>query len=184
MLLTIFVTNFIIDVWLGPKYVSVIAYLAIQFYFLLFIYFYLRIIHLVRTQYFPKKQYFLPLDTHTMCSYPLIHTCACAYQEIRKVSFSEKFAYLLNEWFLIKCWKCTSNLELPENILKIIFLRKFPDNSRESNWDNLTKHSAIGCFPEHFQNFEKVSFDRTSMTKCFEKLPSTKNPTQDLEDQH
>ena len=44
----------------------------------------LGIIHLVRTQDFPENFYFLPPDMH-------------AYQEVRNVSFSENFAYLLNE---------------------------------------------------------------------------------------
>ena len=30
-------------------------------------------------------------------SYTLIRTCTCAYQEVRNVSFSENFAYGLNE---------------------------------------------------------------------------------------
>ena len=33
----------------------------------------------------------------TDISYPLIHTRTCAYQWVRNVSFSENFAYLLNE---------------------------------------------------------------------------------------
>ena len=47
----------------------------------------LRVIHLVRTQNFLK----------TNVSYPLIHTRTCAYQGVRNVSFSENFAYVLNE---------------------------------------------------------------------------------------
>ena len=30
--------------------------------------------------------------------YPLISTRTCAYQEVRNISFSENFAYILNEW--------------------------------------------------------------------------------------
>ena len=33
-------------------------------------------------------------------SYPLIQTRLCAYQEVRTVSFSENFTYVLNEWAL------------------------------------------------------------------------------------
>ena len=32
--------------------------------------------------------------------YPLICTSTCAYQEVKNVSFSESFAYILNEWSL------------------------------------------------------------------------------------
>ena len=39
MSLTISVINFIAYVWQDPKYVSVVAYLTIQFYFYSFIYF-------------------------------------------------------------------------------------------------------------------------------------------------
>ena len=45
------------------------------------------VIHLVRTQNFPK----------TNISYPLIRTRACAYHGVRNFSFSENFAYVLNE---------------------------------------------------------------------------------------
>ena len=38
----------------------------------------------------------------TDISYPLIHTHRCAYKEVRNVSFSKKFANVLNEWSLIK----------------------------------------------------------------------------------
>ena len=34
----------------------------------------------------------------TNISYPLIRVCTCAYQGVRKVSFSENLAYVLNEW--------------------------------------------------------------------------------------
>ena len=34
----------------------------------------------------------------TKVSYPLIRTRRCAYQEVRNVSFSENFVYLLNAW--------------------------------------------------------------------------------------
>ena len=37
----------------------------------------------------------------TNVSYPLIRTRTCAYQGVRNVSFSENFAYVLNEWSLI-----------------------------------------------------------------------------------
>ena len=43
-------------------------------------------------------------------SYPLIRTRTCAYQGVRNVSFSENFAYVLNEWslgFLIKLRETT-----------------------------------------------------------------------------
>ena len=33
----------------------------------------------------------------TNISYPLIHTRTSSYQAIRKISFSQKFAYVLNE---------------------------------------------------------------------------------------
>ena len=48
----------------------------------------LGIIHLVRTQNFSK----------TTISHPLIRTLTFAYQGVRNVSFSENFAYVLNEW--------------------------------------------------------------------------------------
>ena len=38
----------------------------------------------------------------TNISYPLIHTRMWAYQMVRTVSFSENFAYILNEWSLNK----------------------------------------------------------------------------------
>ena len=44
-------------------------------------------IYLVRTQTFRK----------TKISYPLVRTRACAYQGVRNVTFSEHFAYVLNE---------------------------------------------------------------------------------------
>ena len=50
----------------------------------------LGIIHLVRKQIFRE----------TNISYPLIRTSTCAYQGVRNVSFSENFAYVLNEWSL------------------------------------------------------------------------------------
>ena len=49
-----------------------------------------RIVHLVRTHALPKNQHFLSYNKHTP------HTCA--YQAVRHVSFSENFAYVLNEW--------------------------------------------------------------------------------------
>ena len=42
---------------------------------------------LLRMQNFPNNQLALPPDTHTLC----------AYQGVRKVSFSENFTYVLNE---------------------------------------------------------------------------------------
>ena len=42
----------------------------------------------------------------TNISNPLILTRTCAYQEVRNVSFSENFAYVLNGWPLrIVLWK-------------------------------------------------------------------------------
>ena len=52
----------------------------------------LGIIHLVRSKTFRK----------TKISYPLIRTPMCVYQGVRNVSFSENFAYVLNECSLIK----------------------------------------------------------------------------------
>ena len=40
-----------------------------------------------------EKLTFLTPDTHTL------RTPTCAYQGVRNVSFSDNFAYLLNEWF-------------------------------------------------------------------------------------
>ena len=48
--------------------------------------------HSVRPQNFPKKV--------TFPTYPLISSRTYAYQGVRKVSFSENFAYILNEWSL------------------------------------------------------------------------------------
>ena len=42
----------------------------------------------------------------TNISYPLVHTRTCAYKELRNVSFSENFAYVLNESFLSKIIHC------------------------------------------------------------------------------
>ena len=42
----------------------------------------------------------------TNISYPLVHTRTCAYKELRNVSFSENFAYVLNESFLSKINHC------------------------------------------------------------------------------
>ena len=47
-------------------------------------------------------------------SYPLIRTYSCTYHGIRNVSFSEYFAYVINEWLLVPVknefsfhnWKC------------------------------------------------------------------------------
>ena len=39
-------------------------------------------------------------------SHPLIRTRTCAYQGVRNDSFSENFAYLLNEWFLTENLFC------------------------------------------------------------------------------
>ena len=44
------------------------------------------VIHLVGMQNFQKTNIF----------YPLIRTCTCAYHEVRNVSSSENFAYVLN----------------------------------------------------------------------------------------
>ena len=52
----------------------------------------LGIIHLVRSKTFRK----------TKISYPIIRTPMCMYQRVRNVSFSENFAYVLNECSLIK----------------------------------------------------------------------------------
>ena len=49
---------------------------------------YLGVIHEVGMQIFWK----------TNISNPLIRTCTCAYYEVRNVSFSEDFAYVLNLW--------------------------------------------------------------------------------------
>ena len=50
-----------------------------------------RTIHLVGTQNFPK----------TDIPDPLTCTRTYAYQEVRYFSFSENFAYVLNEWCLM-----------------------------------------------------------------------------------
>ena len=47
-----------------------------------------EVIHSVHTQDFPKNSHFLHPDTYTP---------SCAYQGVRNVSFSENFAYILNE---------------------------------------------------------------------------------------
>ena len=44
-------------------------------------------------------------------SYPLIHTLTCVYQVVKNFSFSENFAYLLNEWSL-RWYDCSSNVEI------------------------------------------------------------------------
>ena len=62
------------------------------------------IIHLVRTQNFPK--------TNVSC--PLINTSTYAYQGFRNVSFSENFAYVLNEWLLLNCFRFFVLLILPD----------------------------------------------------------------------
>ena len=51
----------------------------------------LGIVHLVRVQ-----------NEKTDISYPQIRTCTCAYQAVRKISFSKKFPYILNGWFLLR----------------------------------------------------------------------------------
>ena len=40
--------------------------------------------------------------------YPLVRTCACVYQGIRNVSFSENIAYGLNRWSISEnaVWCC------------------------------------------------------------------------------
>ena len=48
----------------------------------------IEIVHLVCMQNFPEVN----------ISYSLICTCTCEYQEVRNVSFSENFAFVLNEW--------------------------------------------------------------------------------------
>ena len=50
-------------------------------------------IHLVRTQFY----FFFFFFEKTNIFYPLISTRTCAYQEVRNISFSENFAYILNE---------------------------------------------------------------------------------------
>ena len=44
-------------------------------------------------------------------SYPLIHTLTCVYHGVKNFSFSENFAYLLNEWSL-RWYDCSSNVEI------------------------------------------------------------------------
>ena len=55
------------------------------------------------------------ISRKTAISYPLIRTRTCAYQEVRNVSFSKYFAFMLNGWSLKdhtlimnrkKCWGC------------------------------------------------------------------------------
>ena len=50
-------------------------------------------------------------------SYPLIRTRTCAYQGVRNVSFSENFAYVLNEYphFIVMNMKFTSTLSFNKN---------------------------------------------------------------------
>ena len=55
----------------------------------------LEVIHSVRTQNFPKNYY---------SSYLLICTRTCVYQGVRNHSFTENFAYVLNEWSLTQSW--------------------------------------------------------------------------------
>ena len=55
----------------------------------------------------------------TNISYPLIRTLTCAYQKVRKVSFSNSFAYTLNEWSL---WVIEGTWRL------LHFLTNFIDN--------------------------------------------------------
>ena len=45
----------------------------------------------------------------TNISYLLIRTSKCAYQVVRNDSFSETFASILNEWFVICNWKEKEN---------------------------------------------------------------------------
>ena len=49
-------------------------------------------------------------------SYPLICTRTCTYQGIRNVSFSENFAYLLNEWSHI-VWAFITKVGLLETLI-------------------------------------------------------------------
>ena len=41
----------------------------------------------------------------TSISYTVIRTRTCAYQEVRNVSFSENFAYVLKGWCQTSAWK-------------------------------------------------------------------------------
>ena len=50
--------------------------------------------------------------------YLLIRTHMCAYQRVRKVSFSENFPNLLNEWSPLLCW---SKLKSKRSCLFIVF---------------------------------------------------------------
>ena len=51
-------------------------------------------------------------------TYPLIRTCTCAFQEVRNISFSENFAYVINEWSYTKSEVKRS--ESPEKIASLV----------------------------------------------------------------
>ena len=59
----------------------------------------------------------------TNISYPLIYPSTCAYQDVRNVSFSETFAYVLNgwppKWLLISIW--SRSIQKLRNVSQILY---------------------------------------------------------------
>ena len=55
-----------------------------------------------------------------------MHTWVCAYQGVRNVSFSQNFAYVLNEWSL-------SGYCVKVNLLSVLILADEEDCKKEEN---------------------------------------------------
>ena len=84
---------------------------------------------------------------------PLIRTPMCAYQRVRNVSFSENFAYVLNEWFLKICAMVSSFYKkvprsMPANLLKMSFFislsRQYYHHIKINNWYVINKYIFQG----------------------------------------
>ena len=82
---------------------KVLLYYTISYFYLV-----LSIIKLAFRMTFWQTWYYLGLFIYCVHNifrksniYPLICTPTCAYQGVRKVSFSKHFAYILNGWFFL-----------------------------------------------------------------------------------
>ena len=119
--------------------------------------------HLVGNQNFLKNKHFLPPNTHTH-HFKNLKGCGllkagyipssflkavCAYQRVRNGSFSEDFAYLLNEWpqmyliflYIFKKWKkiFKKNLMIHTTLHTILFTEQLKKSHKNFSKPSMTE---------------------------------------------
>ena len=84
--------------------------------------------------------------------YPLIRTRTCAYQGVKNISFSEKFAYVINEWSLFDNKNQTDQINL--NGTEIIssndeklFIQQLPHFGSKISTDQFIRKNTTDLLP-------------------------------------